>query len=327
MEAGTRQAARLERQGAREAAGALLERIATHVEKIREGIYFEGIEQYKPYFYPRLATLLDYVVKGSVVYDDPVRLKEHYSAMIKDVGESQALLLEKGRILPSQAKVYADWTELAEVARPEKVLLSTLDKRVPGMQPDRVVHVHARSPEPFHGKMDRLASSTRKWRQERFRVCLVLSTPERGERIVEAFKDEGLDAVYVNHLNGELKAGNIVVTTGALETGAEFPDSKLVVLTDLEVFGRTKRRRTTRKSDGSGARIAHFADLKEGDYVVHTNHGIGKYLGVETLEIAGVHKDYLVVQYAGEDKLYVPTDQVDLLQRYIGMESPGSQTQ
>ncbi len=224
--------------------------MAAHVEKIREGIYFEGIEQYKPYFYPRLATLIDYVVKGSVVYDDPVRLKEHYTAWMKDVAESQALLLEKGRILPSQAKIYAEWAELAEGAPREKVFLSTLDKRVPGLQPDRVVHVQARSPEPFHGKMDRLASTARKWRQERFRVCLVLSTPERGERVVEAFRDEGLDAIYVPHLNGELKAGNVVVTTGALETGAEFPDSKLVVLTDHEVFGRAKRRRVLETGRG-----------------------------------------------------------------------------
>ncbi|HLS91251.1 MAG TPA: transcription-repair coupling factor [Limnochordia bacterium] len=320
-DAATRQAARLERQGNQEAAAALLDRVAAHVEKIREGIYFEGIEQYKPYFYPRLATLIDYVVKGSVVYDDPVRLKEHYSAWMKDVSESQALLLEKGRILPSQAKIYAEWAELAEGAPREKVFLSTLDKRVPGLQPDRVVHVQARSPEPFHGKMDRLASTARKWRQERFRVCLVLSTPERGERVVEAFRDEGLDAIYVPHLNGELKAGNVVVTTGALETGAEFPDSKLVVLTDHEVFGRAKRRRVSTRRAEAAARITDFSDLRVGDYVVHTNHGIGKYLGIETLEIGGVHKDYLVVQYAGEDKLYVPTDQVDLLQRYIGVDS------
>ena len=139
--------------------------------------------------------------------------------------------------------------------------------------------------------------------------------------MVEAFRDEGLDAIYVPHLNGELKAGNVVVTTGALETGAEFPDSKLVVLTDHEVFGRAKRRRVSTRRAEAAARITDFSDLRVGDYVVHTNHGIGKYLGIETLEIGGVHKDYLVVQYAGEDKLYVPTDQVDLLQRYIGVDS------
>ncbi|MFO7318692.1 MAG: transcription-repair coupling factor [Limnochordia bacterium] len=320
LEAGTRHAARLERQGRADTAARFLDRIGEHLEKLRQGIYFEGIEQYKPYFYPRLATLLDYVARGSVVYDDPARLKEHHAAMMRDVAESQAVLLEKGRILPSQAKIYAEWAEIAEAPQ-EKVLLSTLDKRVPGMHPDRVVHVHARMPEPFHGKMDRLASSTRRWHQERFRVCFVLSTPERGERVVEAFRDEGLDAVYTEHLNGELKAGHIVVTTGSLESGVELPESKLVVLTDNEVFGRAKRRRPARRRDASaGARISDFADLKPGDYVVHVNHGIGKYLGIETLEIAGVHKDYLVVQYAGEDKLYVPTDQVDLLQRYIGVD-------
>src|SRR5690606_16115666 len=130
LEAATRQAARLERQGAQEAADALLERTAGHVEKIQSGIYFEGIEQYKPYFHPRLATLLDYVARGSVVYDDPARIKEHHAAMMKDVAESQALLLEKGRILPSQAKIYAEWAEIAEAPQEKEIGRASCRERV-----------------------------------------------------------------------------------------------------------------------------------------------------------------------------------------------------
>lgn len=315
------QARRLERLGANDEAKALEERVETYLEKLSQGIYFEGIEQFKPFFYQGLETLLSYVRQGVIIYDEPMRIKEQHSGYSKDVGESQSSLLERGRILPSQAKIYADWSEIADAASNKRISLAGLDKRVPGMRPSVVVNVPSRSPESFYGKMDRLAVSTRNWRQDRFRICLVLSTPERGERVVEAFKDEGLEAVYTENLNGELQPGNIVVTTGALDAGAELPESRLVVLTDTEVFGVSKRRRRRTRKGGEGARISDFGDLKEGDYVVHINHGIGKYLGVETLEISGVHKDYLVVQYMGDDKLYVPTDQVDLLQRYIGSDS------
>ena len=94
--------------------------------------------------------------------------------------------------------------------------------------------------------------------------------------------------------------------------------NRLVVVTEKDLFGRTKRRLAPRAPKGE--RIAHFREIKPGDYVVHVNHGIGKYLGVATLEVGGVHKDYLHIKYGGDDKLYVPTDQVQLLQKYIGTE-------
>jgi len=92
----------------------------------------------------------------------------------------------------------------------------------------------------------------------------------------------------------------------------------LIGLTEQDIFGRHKAK--LRRSAGAGERIRHFREIAPGDYVVHVSHGIGKYLGVETLEVAGVHRDYLRILYGGDDKLFVPTDQVGLLQKYIGSE-------
>ena len=91
-------------------------------------------------------------------------------------------------------------------------------------------------------------------------------------------------------------------------------------MTEKVIFGRHKRHTAVRKHSDYGEKISHFRDIKPGDYVVHESHGIGKYLGVETLDVGGIHKDYLHIQYAGDDKLFVPTDQVGLLQKYIGSE-------
>lgn len=319
------QAERLRKLGAEEAARSLEERTNRNLERLVEGMHFPGIDQYKPYFHDKLETLLDYVDESQVILvDEPARVREQVTAHLADYAERHALQLEKGRILPDQEKLLASWNDIYERLKAGHALyLSGLAKRVAGMEPTAVISVEAKNPESFFGRFDRLVDGLKRWRKNRYRICFVLSSEERTERVAESLRSEGLDARVVPELNGELRGSHLLLTTGSLSTGCELTRERLVVLTDSEVFGRSPRRRPTRRSrvdKGSTAQLDSFSDLKPGDYVVHVNHGIGLYKGVETLNIGGVHKDYLVVQYAGDDKLYVPTDQVDLLQKYIGSE-------
>ena len=95
---------------------------------------------------------------------------------------------------------------------------------------------------------------------------------------------------------------------------------KFGVITEKELFNKKSKKSVRRQKLSNAERIKSYSELKVGDYVVHVNHGIGKYLGIETLEINGVHKDYLNIRYQGTDKLYVPVDQIDLVQKYVGSE-------
>lgn len=320
-----RQAERLRSLGEDEAARSLEDRTNQNIERLLEGIRFPGIDQYKSFFHDELSSLLEYVDESvAILVDEPARVREQLSAHQADFAERHAMLLEKGRVLPDEAKLFASWNDLyARMKSGHAFHLSGLAKRVSGMEPTAVVAVEAKNPDSFFGKFDRLVDGIKKWRKNRFRVCVVLSSEDRTEHVAESLRGEGLDARVVPTLNGELRTSQLVVTTGSLVTGCELKRERLVVLTDAEIFGRNARRRTRRRArtdKGNTAHLDSFTDLKAGDYVVHVNHGIGQYKGVETLTIGGVHKDYLVVQYAGDDKLYVPTDQVDLLQKYIGME-------
>ncbi|HET7558712.1 MAG TPA: transcription-repair coupling factor, partial [Limnochordia bacterium] len=320
-----RQAERLQKLGHQELADSLLARTGEHLARLVEwaGAGFAGVDQYKPFFYPQLATLFSYVSQGVVVLDEPARVREHLHAFMNEFGERQAMLLERGRSLPDEAKIYCDWPDFLAEAKAHPVLyLSALNQRAQGMEPEHVVHAKTRQPESFHGQLERLLDEVKRWRDERYSVCIVLSTPERTQRLGELLDGEGLPSVVAGEVNGQLKSGNIVLTTGALESGSEYADSRLVVLTDHEVYGRMKRRRRASSDDERRPHVvSDFRELKAGDFVVHINHGVGKYIGVETLTIGGVHKDFLVVKYAGEDKLFVPTDQVDMLQTYVGVES------
>ena len=111
------------------------------------------------------------------------------------------------------------------------------------------------------------------------------------------------------------------IVDGNLQTGFEMPSIHLVVITEGEIFTQKQRKaRKVEKKLENAERIKSYQELKVGDYVVHVNHGIGKYVGIGTLEVGGIHKDYLHIMYAGGDKLSVPIDQIDLIQKYVGSE-------
>jgi transcription-repair coupling factor (superfamily II helicase) len=114
--------------------------------------------------------------------------------------------------------------------------------------------------------------------------------------------------------------GQIVVGEGSLSTGFEYQEEKIVMITDSDIFANAKIRRS-KPVNKDAKPIKAFTDLKPGDYVVHENHGIGRYLGIEQLDIQKTKKDYFKIKYAGEDMLYVPVEQMNLVQKYIGADS------
>src|SRR5699024_5753972 len=111
-----------------------------------------------------------------------------------------------------------------------------------------------------------------------------------------------------------------VITVGKMHSGIELPMHKLAIVTENELFKKKQARVRKKQNISNAERIKNYQELKIGDYVVHRNHGIGKYIGVETLKVNQLHKDYLLIKYSGDDKLYVPIDQIDLVQKFVGSE-------
>ena len=303
-----------------ESADKLLEKVATHLEKIDQGGFFDGIEQYKPMF-SKISNILEYFSEDAlIIFDEPTRLRENSINYLRDIAETITVALEQGKTLPVINKLYFDWHQIVNTRKNNPIMyFSVLGKRTQGITGNLVEYpVNSRAPEHFQGNVERFVKKVKQWRKDYNRLLFVVGTKERAERLVEYLGEEEITASLVVELTTEIKAGNCVVVVGNLETGFEFPSFKLITLTDLEIYGKQRaKHRVSRIEDG--IKLSQD-ELKIGDYVVHINHGIGQYLGVETLEVAGVHKDYLVVKYAKEDKLYVPTDQIHLLQKYVGFD-------
>ncbi|HEV8676239.1 MAG TPA: transcription-repair coupling factor [Methylomirabilota bacterium] len=174
--------------------------------------------------------------------------------------------------------------------------------------------LETRSVESFRGQFRRLAASVTAWRGEGFRVRLLAGEPETAARLQEILRDHELEAPVIPTL---LTPESLAVAVGGAHAGFECPALGLVCLTETELFGsrRTGRRRPAYQR-GSG--LTAFTDLASGDLVVHVEHGIGRYAGLVTLTVDGQEGDYLLLDYAESDRLYLPVQRMAAVSKYVG---------
>lgn len=312
---------KLERLGFTDAGRELTVRISHHLEQLATHRYFDGVDQYLPFIYEP-ASLVDYLNGPTVIVDEPDRSLEQLSGYAKEMHEMLFGLAERGKVLPDEAQIFSDADRvLADVTRASFLCV------LPGLVipsefgvPHQKIDLSMRTPSHFHGKVDMLIEDFKSNKRRRGKSVAFVSSAEKARRLVEVMRENDVEAVFARDIPEMLQPGCAVITVGQLESGFQAIEANLTVYSDLEIYGQPKRKRHL-KSAEEGVRISSFTELRPGDYVVHINHGIGRYVGLETLVVSGAQKDYLNIKYAGEDRLYVPTDQTDLLQRYIGAES------
>ncbi len=181
----------------------------------------------------------------------------------------------------------------------------------------RTFTIPVRAVAPYNRNIDLLVSDLQGWLNDGLSPLIMMGNIDKAKNMAESLKGRGLPAAYAQ--KGQLfLPGQISVFAGELSAGFRSWGESWLLLTENDIFGVQKKRRIHHKQ--SGAKIQFFSEIKAGDYVVHAVHGIGRYVGVETLLVGDVHRDYLLLMYANEDKLYVPVEQVSLLHKYVGNE-------
>lgn len=316
-----RQVKKLEEMGQISAAEGLAARIREALERLADGHRLAGADQFLPWIMPDLVSLLAYFPEGRIILDEPVRGLDAYRHLEKETAEILGNFLEKGVILPKEEELFISASQLEQeiwAKRPWSV--SLLAKNPKGYPGEEQLTIAFRTPPNFHGKGERLAEEIEQWLKNNYTVLLAVTSSDKARRLKEVLREQGVtSAIAAEDQQETLSPRTVRIVVADLESGFEWPGRKVIILTEVEIYGRQKKRYPSRfRQDGS--KLNSFTDLKVGDYVVHINHGIGRFLGLETLEIAGGHRDYLKIEYTGEDRLFVPTDQVNLLQKYIGME-------
>jgi len=198
------------------------------------------------------------------------------------------------------------------------------------LDPDAIdrVSLDVRAAESYRGETSRAFSQTAEWLRDGWAVVFVTAGHGTAERVAESVRAEGLAVRLVEDLVTAPEPGVVTVVTGELEHGFVAPSLRLAVLTETDLVGQKSTTRDTRRMPTRRRQTIDPLQLKAGDYVVHEQHGVGKYVEMVQRTVAGATREYLVVEYApakrGQpgDRLYVPTDQLDQVTRYVGGEAP-----
>jgi transcription-repair coupling factor (superfamily II helicase) len=308
--------------GHEELARHLSEKVEAHMEKLSNGLFFEAAELYISHLYPNLSTVMDYLESRFIsILVEPGRIGEAQKNAAFEAEETYKGLLERGEILASQANIYYNPFEVIKRLKKNRIVyFSMLPKIYSGFEPQSLYSFQFRSMPPLYGKLDLLTEEISRLKRKKYRTVLLSGTPERGEHLVRSLREKDIEASMFNQEDGPIQPGQVVVIPGSLERGFDNPEIKFAVFSDSEIYGRSKKQQTRPRPKAKGKRITDYQELHMGDYVVHITHGIGKYMCVESLEVGGHIKDYFALMYAGGDKLYVPTNQVDLIQKYVGAD-------
>lgn len=291
----------------------------SNLESLKENWNFETIETFLPYFYEKTFSLLDYMNDAFIIIDDYQRCMGKLDSVYFEFDENYESFIQRGNILPDQGKLLISKENVVErLGYKSGIVLNSLPKTISGFSPRSMVNFSQITLSGYHGQLDLLIEDIKDKKSKGYKTVILSGTRPRGERLVDTLRDRGIESSYRDVIE-DIQFGEVVITFGNQLNGFEYPELKLSVISDKEVFGQSKRKSTKKQKKGVG-KIKSFTELKLGDYVVHANHGIGLYNGIKQLEVQGHKKDYLELSYESGDKLYVPVEQLDLVQKYIGSE-------
>ncbi|CEK36424.1 transcription-repair coupling factor (TRCF ATP-dependent helicase mfd),Transcription-repair-coupling factor,transcription-repair coupling factor,Superfamily II DNA/RNA helicase required for DNA uptake (late competence protein),transcription-repair coupling factor,CarD-like/TRCF domain [[Clostridium] sordellii] len=295
------------------------------IENIKTKTYFEGVENYIDYMYTdENKSIFTYLKEDAVVFiNDVSRLKERCENYINEFKENYKLNLERGLALKQQGNLLYHYSDLEYLAQGKKLILNMLlTKSIKDISVKSIVNFESREIPSFNGKLDILAEELTRLKYNGHKVVLATNTYDRAKKLNKELLNLGIETVLSRKRDVEIYSSQVVIVVGNITSGFQYKSIKFDVITDKEMIGSNKRAKTSKsKKFNKGQKIETFLDLNVGDYVVHENSGVGRYVGIDQLSVNGVKKDYMRVVYQGGDNLYVPIDQMDKIQKFIGADT------
>lgn len=301
-------------------------RIHSIINEFREELEshqaYVTLESFINYFYDRTMSFFEYFSNEDTIFflDEPGRLIEKGEAVETEFREGMIGRIEKGYILPGQMDViYSHKEVMSLLAGKNSILISTMEAKNSLISPKKKCHFTVQTVASYHKNFDILVKDLEHWKRNKYRVILLSGSRTRAMRLSEDLRDFNLNAFYSEDMDRVLQGGEIMVAYGNLKRGFEYPLIKFVIISESDIFG-TEKKKKRKKSAYEGSKIHSFSDLTPGDYVVHENHGLGIYRGIEKIEVDKITKDYIKIEYGGGGVLYVPATGLDVIQKYSGSE-------
>jgi len=292
------------------------EHLMRDVDRLRGGAHPGSVDKYLPLIYGVKANLFTYMRDALLFVSEPGRVRERVRTYLWQLEQDETALLEEGLLCRGLMEYAPAWEQVAaQLQQRPTVLLDAFSRGGIALELKTMYTVDARQLPVWSGRVELLAEDLRDL-LSRKTACVVLAGSEEkaAQVLAEDLQKAGIPALYARSPEAPIR-GQVLVLTGGISAGLELPTAQLAVLT----HGRTVRpTRRLRRRKEKGLEIHSLSELQIGDYVVHTAHGIGVYQGVHQINVQGVVKDYIKLEYAKGDTLYVPVTQLDLVSKYIG---------
>lgn len=269
------------------------------------------------YFYEKQWTLLDYLPKGTpILCDDFHRLADMHAKFDKETAELLTKDLQDNKVFP-QVNYFASVYSLLKNYKPA-TYFSVFQKGLGNLKFDTMYSFNQYSMQEFFHQIPLLEDELNHYAKSSYTVVVQAESSSSLHRLQKTLQEYEIALPYVD--SEQLNIGQQQLTLGQLSSGFHFLDEKLVVITEQEIFRKKIRRKIRRKSLSNTERLKNYNELSVGDYVVHHVHGVGKYLGIETIEVSGIHRDYLSIQYQNNDRISLPVEQLDMLSKYLASD-------
>ena len=293
----------------------LREKVFNDIENIKNHNNLEIMHKYISLLYENPDTLLSYFTNPLVIYIDYNRIIENQNHMNED-----ALSWQEGAIINGKTVVDLNlYRPITEIEASTQLYLLEHTSQLQDVKLTDTVKILTKSVSEFHGQLEFFAKECKRLKENKSTVFIAVSSVESRNKLANYLEESGI-MVAIPTQPDEVREGSIHIIYEPLPLGFELIDSNIVVYTDYEINTKRKKQPTYKSSFKEGKKIKDFNELKIGDYVVHVQHGIGQYIGIETLESNGARKDFLMIAYRGDDKLYVPIDKIQMVQKYVGSE-------
>ena len=289
------------------------------IEKAQLGELPQNPKMYTSLFYPQMTTIMDYMSKDTlIVMDEYARTLESERTQNMEAADWEELKIGEGVLLPKQ-QMTADIRDVVKQSEHRKLFYSLFQKGLGNIRFTAVHPIQYRGLVQFFGQMPMVKSEVDRWLKQDATVFMVVPDKERAEKVHQVFLDFDIESVIIGQDGFIENHVNIVV--GGMAAGFELPMRKLVVMTEKELFNKATKRQPRRQKMSNAERLKSYTELSAGDFVVHVNHGIGKYTGMETIVVDGVNQDYISILYQDGAKLFIPVTQLHLVQKYVSSES------
>ncbi|HIU15785.1 MAG TPA: transcription-repair coupling factor [Candidatus Ventricola intestinavium] len=293
------------------------ENVRAAVSQMQSGISSRLLEKFIHMAFDQTETILDYMTRPLIVLDEPEALFARMDSRTGEFAQAFTAALERGEALPQQENLMLTRDQVLTALHEHTIMaLTAILRPVKMLRPTLLAEMGGMGAGSYGGRTQDMCQDIARWMADGWRVMVLSGGAARGERMRQSFEDEGIRAPF-DELGASMPdEGECHIYPLTLSSGFQYPQIRLAVIACGDVYGAKGSKGRQKKRQG--AKIASFTDLNVGDYVVHETHGIGIYQGTKRLTSEGASRDYLLVQYLGSDKLYIPVDHLDRIQKYIG---------